>query len=66
MTPIREIWVIGSSVLFVDMSGRTNPICEAVDEQTAKLLGSLLCSYHRKPLYIFDASQRSLIRKEDS
>jgi hypothetical protein len=66
MTPIKELWVIGLLVLFVDYSGHTNPIAEAVNEAQAELLGTLLCSYHKKPLFIFDASQRSLIEKQSS
>ena len=63
MTPIKEIWVFGTSVLFLDYAGKTNQIAECYTVENAMLIGQLLCSHHRKPLFIFDPSQRSLIQQ---
>lgn len=66
MTPIKEIWVMGQSVLFVDYSDRLNPIADAVNEQQAELLGRLLQTYHKRPLYFFEPAQRSMVLQEES
>lgn len=61
MTPIKEIWVFGETVVALDTADKTHLICHAVDEQTAQLIGLQLSMYHGRDAYAFKPSFRRMV-----
>lgn len=49
MTPIKEILVVGSTVFYIDHSGRMNYGASAVSDEEALVIAAALATYHKMP-----------------
>ncbi len=61
MTPIKEIWVIGNRVVFLDYADQTNFIADCVDEQVALHVALLFSIYKGKQAFAFKPSMRRMV-----
>jgi hypothetical protein len=64
LTPIKYLLLVDTSIFAVDHAGKMNPLCDAIDQNTAMLLLTMLRDFHNVPAKILDARSEVLLQVE--